>query len=142
MKTNRSTFIFCITFFVGYYLVACSKSDEQPAPELSAQVVGTYKLTTISRHDSLFNINPSTNGTMSVVRESASSVKLIVDVTNGNSASDIHVNVPNTTVEDAGNNEVNLINSGFNYGKGGNSKLTINISPKDGSAPYQLIGTK
>ncbi|GAB3506905.1 hypothetical protein GCM10027341_40720 [Spirosoma knui] len=141
MKPIRFTQITCIALFMTLSFAACKK-EADPNPELSAKVVGNYTLTGIKQNGTLYNVNAKTTGRLNVVRESATSVQMTVDVTNGNAADDIRFTVNNVTVQDAGNGEVNLLKDNSAFAKGGNNKLSISVAPTDGSTPYELIGTK
>lgn len=142
MNTNCLLTRIAITLFTIIGFTACQKEAE-PSPELSARVVGNYTLTALMENGKTYTINAQTKGKMTVVRESATSVGVTVEVTTSSSpADDLQFMATGVSLEEAGNGEVNLSKNGSVFAKGGNNSLTIKIAPIDGSAPYQLVGTK
>ena len=142
MKTNRVSPIITVALLMVTSFTACRK-EADPNPDLSARVVGNYTLTAINQSGKTYTINAQTTGKMSVVRESATSVGLTIDVTNSSSPSNnIKGSTTGIAVQDAGNGEVNLVKDGSSFAKGGNNTLTIKVAPTDGSTPYELVGTK
>ncbi|MBD2699967.1 hypothetical protein IC229_04930 [Spirosoma sp. BT702] len=141
MKTTRYFLISSIAILLLVSFSACKKEAE-PAAELSSRVVGNYTLTGIRQNGTLYTVNSKTVGKMNVVRESATSVQLSVDVSNGNAAENIQFTANNVTLQEAGNNEVNLLKDNASFAKGGNNSLSIKVAPTDGSTPFELIGSK
>ncbi|GAB2590408.1 hypothetical protein [Spirosoma areae] len=142
MKTIRISPIIGIALLLMTTFTACKKEAELH-PELSARVVGNYTLTALKENGKTYTINAQTKGKMNVVRESATSVGVTVEVTNSSSPADnLQFSATGVSVEDAGNGEVNLSKNGSTFAKGGNNSFTIKLIPNDGSTPFELVGTK
>lgn len=127
-------------------LTACKKQDvdpAKPAAELSSYVTGQYTLKQISANGQVHSASDEDlEGGVNISRISANSVSLELAINAASTGEAIMAtSVSDISVTDAGNNEVNLIKGTSAIGKGGSSKLSINIKGGDGVA-YVLIMTK
>lgn len=142
MKTTRISQIIALALLTMTGFTSCKK-EAGTNPELSARVVGNYTLTGIVTGGKTYTVNAQTSGKMSAVRESATTVNVTVDViTSTSPANDVHFTATSVILQDASNGEVTLTKDSFTLGKGGNNTLSIKIAPTNGSAPFELIGTK
>ena len=134
-------------FLIGS-LTACKQQATEPTPnppasDLSSRVVGQYTLTQVTADGKAYTASDADlKGGIKITRVSASSVALLLDVkTESTNEAVMSTIVNDLTVTDAGNNEVNLVKGSDTIGRGGSSKVTINVKGGDGVA-YGLIMTK
>lgn len=141
MNTNQIFRTIIIALFFTISLSACRKEADVET-DLANRVTGRYSLSRFELNGKTYPIDQTDFvGSMEVVRETATSVTLKMDVKTSKGVSFMVGTGKNITLTDMDNGEVELTKDGNKVGHGGKNSLSIRGADTEGE-PFVITAMK